>query len=62
MTLRILSLTFNDLTSWNWIEPRIITSKSETDPQNRAKNGLTDHTVLCYKALALIRVSKNKKK
>ena len=32
MTLRILSLTFNDLTSWNRIEPRIITSKSETDP------------------------------
>ena len=32
MTLRILSLTFNDLTSWNRIEPRIITSKSETAP------------------------------
>ncbi len=26
--------------------------------KNRAKNGFTSHTVLCYKALALIRVSK----
>ena len=32
MTLRILRLTFNDLTSWNRIEPRIITSKSEKEP------------------------------
>ena len=30
-------------------------SKSETDPQNRAKNGLTGHAASCYKTLALIR-------
>ena len=40
MTLRILSLTFNDLTSWNRIEPRIITSKSETAPCNAKKYSL----------------------
>ena len=32
MTLRILSLTFNDLTSLNRAKPGIVTSKSETDP------------------------------
>ncbi len=44
MTLRILSLTFNDLTSWNRIEPRIITSKSETDPKKR----LLSHFLLVF--------------
>ena len=34
MTLRILSLTFNDLTSLNRAKPEINTSKSETDPNH----------------------------
>ncbi len=32
MTLSILSLTFNGLTSLNRAKPEINTSKSETDP------------------------------
>ena len=30
--------------------------------KNRAKNGLTGHTVLCYKALALNRVPKTRRR
>ena len=51
MTLRILSLTFNDLTSWNRIEPRIITSKSETDPNETECSSLVLHIIrnmICF--------------
>ncbi len=34
MTLGILSMTFNDLTSLKRVKPEINTSKSETDPEN----------------------------